>query len=738
MQFLFSKINLFGGISPVGLSFAMARIYLDKNLIVVAFGYFLSKLIFFQNFNVFLVTVFELVVIALYYFAREFIKTKKQRFLLCVFVGLSSVLSLYFSFANTESLIFYFVNFFCEILLALYFCKFFSVYKTKFLFFKFSNLDYFVFSLMVLMLSMGLFSFGVVEKYLGLFVVSIFVVFVCKMLPAEKYFVLSSMIALGAVVIIGDYIYLIFTTLACIVFVNFKDLNKYLYGVVATLLFTVFVFIFQLFNIFSYFSLIFAIFFYLVVPNKFVLRFSNLFEQDAMNLICTELQNSRILMIKEKLQIMSDTFLDMQKNFTYLMVGKINRESACIELAQDVINKCCKNCENFRFCFTQNINKRAMFESLLFKAVENKQVSKEDVGNGMLSYCMKSGIVINEINQTAKMFLSYEQAMKTEDSSKLLISSELGNFSDIFSNFAKMVKYSIKINKNSSKIIKESCLNNLIELKEVVVLENESGIESVNVIADNELLLRREILVIAEKVIKNRLKLSCLKHLNLSGVSMATFVPASRFRIEFAVSSKAKEEQNGDNVMISKLSENKYFIAIADGMGHGENANRISSMVLSLIKSMFEVGLDDELILQSVNKLLLPAGLDNFTTLDACVIDLENEICNFIKLGSSVSVMKHKETSENIVCDSLPMGIVQNIKPTIIKKHISYGDLIFLASDGIVDSFPSVDAYRCFINDSKIYNLQKYVDSVVLDASFQNSKHPDDMTIIAINLLKNC
>ena len=35
---------------------------------------------------------------------------------------------------------------------------------------------------------------------------------------------------------------------------------------------------------------------------------------------------------------------------------------------------------------------------------------------------------------------------------------------------------------------------------------------------------------------------------------------------------------NGDNISMTKLSQNRYFIAIADGMGHGENANHISSM----------------------------------------------------------------------------------------------------------------------------------------------------------------
>ncbi len=737
MQFLFSKILLFDSFSPVGLPFAIVRIFLGKNLFSVTISYLLSKIFFLSDIKILLITIFEVVVIALYYFSKEFIKTKKERFLMCVFVALSSALKLYYSFSSLNILIMYFVEFFTKIFAVIYFHKFFAIYKTKFIFFKFSHLDYFMFSLMVFLLSMGLFSFDLIQKYAGLFVISIVLIFACRIFPVDKYFVVLSMVSVGAVVITKESLYLILSILGAVLLMNFKDLNKYVYALFASVCFACFVIIFKFYTNFSYFSFIFAVFLFILTPNHYILKCVELFEQDSYNMVCTELQRSKVIAIKQKLQLMSDTLLTMQNNFKFLIVGKISRQKASAELSTDVIEKCCKNCENYKSCFMENINKKQLFEDLLFKAIENKQVSKNDLSNGLQVYCMKSGIIINEINQTARMFLSYENAMKYEDSSKLLIASELGNFSDIFSNFAKMLKYSLKINKNSSKILKESLTNGLIDAKEVVVLENEHGVESVNIIAENQILTKRELVEVLKQNLKNNMIMKNVKHLSLSGLGLATFVPAGRFRINFAVSSKAKELKNGDNVTVAKLSDNKYFLALADGMGHGENANKISSMVLSLVKSMFEVGLDDELIIQSVNKLLVPAGLDNFTTIDACVIDLEKEVCNFIKLGSSVSVIKHKNTSEIISSDSLPMGIVSCIKPTIIKKQISYGDAIFLASDGVVDSFSSIEEYKHFINDSKIYNLQKFADNLVFDAGFQNTKHPDDMTVIAINLLKN-
>ena len=737
IQFVFSKINIAFHVNPVGLPFAMTRLFLGHNLFLVTISYFLSKCFLFNSLNCVFVAVYEVVVISLYYFAKEFVKTKKQTFMLVLFVMLSAMLKLYFSFSSFSNLIYFLIEFILKIFAVLFFVKFYKLYKSKFLFFKFSNIDYLFFSIYVLLLALGFFSYGFIQKHLGLFVLAELILISCRIFPAEKFFVVSSVFAIGASLASGVEVYLAFAIACSLVLVNFKELNKYFYAAVALIGFSLMVVVFKFYTFFSYFSLFFAVFCYLFIPARFIQKCEALFENASLDLICYELQNSKMNVVKNKLNLMANTLTSMQKSLKFLIVGKISREKASEELSQDVVLSCCKNCENYKTCFSQNINKKMMIENLLLKAIENKQVFKDDLSNGIQSYCMKSGILVNEINQTAKMFLSFENAMKHEDTSKLLISNELENFSNIFLNFAKLMKNRLKINKNTSKIVKEACLNAMIDSKEVVVLENEYGVESVNLVVENQNALKVELKNAVEKIVKNKVKVKEVKHLKISGLALVSFVPEGRFKLEFAVSTKAKESKNGDNFVVSKIDDNRYFLAIADGMGHGEQANKISEMVLSLIKSMFEIGLDDELVLQSVNKLLLPVGLDNFTTLDACVIDLEKEVCNFIKLGASISVLKHKNSSEIISCESLPIGIVKNIKPTIIKKSLNGGDMIFLASDGVVDSFHSIDSFNSFVNDSKIYNLQKFLDTVIADAEFQNTKHPDDMTIMAINLLKN-
>ena len=733
---LISRIEFAGLANPAGYPFAVARVFYGHNIFLVALEYALSKIWTFMAFQNLLVVAFEIVILAVYYFSIEFIKTKKQRTMMLCHVALSNAVALYLSVASLELILWFCLSFVLELILSLYFFKVFQVYKNKFLFFKFSNLDYFVFAVLVLLISLGMFSFSFVEAHAGLFLVSFLLLVAIRIFPVEKFFVFVCMLSVGVVIVSHNYFYLIFAIITSVSLVNFKDLNKYLFSVIALFVFGGFVVFYKFFTFLEYFSFIFAVFCFVVLPQRWICRFQILFEQDSSQMILSQVQDNKFGELRSKLELMSQTFLKMENNFKMLLVGKIDRIAACRELGNDIIGKCCKDCENYKFCFLQNLNKKQMIENMLARAIEQNGLIEENMLVGLQTYCIKKSMLLSEINQLAHLYLSYEKSMKKEDESKLLISSELKNVADIFLNFAKIVEIDAKINKKMSKTLKERVVNALIDVKETMIFEGETGIKSVYVISENQNLIRRELLEIIQKVTKNKMKLKQVKHLEFSGLGVAVFEPLGKFRLEIAVSSKAKEFKNGDNVVVSKLSETKYFVALADGMGHGENAGRISSMVLSLVKSMFEIGIDDELIVQSVNKLLVPVGLDHFSTLDACVIDIENEVCNFIKLGASVSVLKHRNTSEIISSASLPIGVVQNIKPTITKKRLMFDDVIFLASDGIVDSFSSPEEFKSFINDTKIYNLQQHLDNIVFDAGYQ-SQHLDDMTIIGVKLLKN-
>ena len=721
----------------MGFSFALMRLFHDANLAVVAIEYFIAGLLRDFTFNNFLLIGYEIVVLALYYFSLEYLKTKRKTLMQLIFILISKALKLYFSLFNLMLIVVLLIECAIDILALLYFKLLYKTYRKKFIFSKFSRFEYLLFSMLLMLSMLGLFSFDIAGQFLILPVSIFLIIFTCRIMPADKYLLCSVVVLLCLGLVLNDLLFILFSIILAIFCISFMFINKYLFYCSIEILLIVGLYcsgnLFALNIIMTIIPGIICV----CLPNKIYIKLSGFFAEKKDDFVCRSIEKDKLVEIRNKLNSMSETFFSMKENFKMLIVGKINRKTAAQELAIDVIKKTCENCPNLKFCLSSCLDRKSLIAENISYAIEKGKLFNDELGGGIKTYCIKPNILVNEINSITGLFLAFEKSVKVEDESKLLISSELENFAKIFKNFAKNTTIMPINNKKLSFLIKEALLDKMIEVYEVAVFESETGIESIQIVADNELVMKAEFVRAINLIIKSKVAIEKIEHLEYSGVSLVTFRPTSEVGCRFAYSTSAKETVNGDNISIVKLDNEKYFVAIADGMGHGKTAGRISKMVLELVKSMFVAGLELELVIESINKLLLPVGLDNFSTLDACVIDLKSMTCSFIKLGSSVSILKHKVVSESIVCKSLPIGIVQNIRPTIINKRIFEGDTIFLASDGVVDVFGDPERYKCFINDAKISNLQKFTDDLIDEIKSSGTNHSDDMTIIAVKLLKN-
>ena len=96
---------------------AFGKLFFDANIFAVTVFYFVSKIYTMINLKWVFVTLYEIVFLALYYFANEFIKTNKKILLAFLFLTLSNVLLFYFSFENLDYVIYFSINLLCEILL---------------------------------------------------------------------------------------------------------------------------------------------------------------------------------------------------------------------------------------------------------------------------------------------------------------------------------------------------------------------------------------------------------------------------------------------------------------------------------------------------------------------------------------------------------------------------------------------------------------------------------------------
>ena len=169
-------------------------------------------------------------------------------------------------------------------------------------------------------------------------------------------------------------------------------------------------------------------------------------------------------------------------------------------------------------------------------------------------------------------------------------------------------------------------------------------------------------------------------------------------------------------------------------MGSGEQAQKTASLAVSLVENFYKAGFDNEIILSSVNKLLSINSTDTFSALDICVFDTQNGVCDFIKMGSPESYIKHPSTISKIFGGTLPLGIVQDASPVVIKKLVTAGDFVFMFTDGVSDSFETEEQLQDFINNLTALNPQTLADELIQQAYLLSSGARDDMTVLVAKI----
>ncbi|MGM9809229.1 MAG: SpoIIE family protein phosphatase [Bacilli bacterium] len=189
-------------------------------------------------------------------------------------------------------------------------------------------------------------------------------------------------------------------------------------------------------------------------------------------------------------------------------------------------------------------------------------------------------------------------------------------------------------------------------------------------------------------------------------------------------------EYNGDSTLINQ--DNTYIkFLVADGMGHGKNANEISQLLIKMFSSLILAELNTTIILDQINTILRASyGNDNYSTIDYLQINKETLKGRFIKMGSVNSLVFRNKEKIVINQGGLPIGLIDECELEIIDFDFEHNDIVFLYSDGLFEFINSFD-YKKYI-EMEDTNL---MGRIIFKDATKNIEHPDDMTLIVIKVL---
>lgn len=204
-----------------------------------------------------------------------------------------------------------------------------------------------------------------------------------------------------------------------------------------------------------------------------------------------------------------------------------------------------------------------------------------------------------------------------------------------------------------------------------------------------------------------------------------------KFKLDISHINKNKNGETvcGDSFITFTSNNNKKILALSDGMGSGEEAGRVSTLSLEIVKNLVENGFSEERSCNLVNSTLMLGGRgQSSATIDLISINPFNGKTDFYKLGASPTLIIRENKAYEIVCRSLPAGIMENIKADHKNCKLKSNDTIIMFSDGINIDESIINLCVRNSNELPIVLCEKIMDTVSGDAP------ADDITVAAVKI----
>jgi stage II sporulation protein E len=364
--------------------------------------------------------------------------------------------------------------------------------------------------------------------------------------------------------------------------------------------------------------------------------------------------------------------------------------------------------------------------------------------------CLKEDKLIDKINGVYEIHkIGYEWSKKLFEM-RQLVSEQFNGVASIIDDLSTEIETKIEFNKDVEDALYVAFDKEKIFIDNITVLENERGkfqidIEKKN--CYNRKVCKNKIIPLVSKIIGKEVinKNSGCSLDNGKKNCVLQLVEAQRYKANTNIAriSKNNEIISGDSYSFLTLKDNKYMVALSDGMGTGEKAARESMATITLLEQLMEAGFSKDIVIKTINSVLMSKSLDEaFSTIDLAIIDLCTAKVEFIKSGAVVSFIKKVNGEVEVIeSSSLPAGILNDIFLDSKVKKLNDGDFIITMSDGILDAdknfIDKTDWIVEILESIDSRNPQRIADEILNKAiEKRGNKIEDDMTVLVTKIWK--
>ncbi|MBQ3008880.1 MAG: SpoIIE family protein phosphatase [Oscillospiraceae bacterium] len=203
---------------------------------------------------------------------------------------------------------------------------------------------------------------------------------------------------------------------------------------------------------------------------------------------------------------------------------------------------------------------------------------------------------------------------------------------------------------------------------------------------------------------------------------ICSFYAKPLFTFEYHTESRAFREVNGDRSLVLQQKD-RLYVLLSDGMGTGSSASAESRTVLAMAESLLNCGVGTVNVLNIINLALnLRGGGESGASLDILSVDLYSGKASLTKAGAGISMIINQNNLTRYYKDSLPLGMLKDVKYSTDEFTLSAEDTVVLMSDGVGDI------------TANIRNLHSNTCREIARFAINSNKTLDDKTVIALRL----
>ncbi len=441
--------------------------------------------------------------------------------------------------------------------------------------------------------------------------------------------------------------------------------------------------------------------------------------------------------VSRRLLRLSDIFLSMKNAFFSMSVGAVSPEDAQKAIVRQCSESVCRDCASRVRCWRQDLSQTE--QSLLqlsVCAVKRGKVTILDVPQTLSVKCDKVSAMISEVNAQAQTYRAYRERTETAMSGKELLGEQMGGVSNLLMQIATETKNRVNYDRTRETELMESLVFHNVLCTGAVIARQKDMVTVALTVSTKD--VDKETI---EKVVSASLKQNmCVERVEQTESSawvnvLLTVKP--RYGVSFGVASvpKSGNEISGDTHTVTRTDNGKCIIALCDGMGSGTVAEQMSATSIGLVESFYRAGFDNDTILSCINRLLVGSGNEIFCAVDVVVLDLYNGLADFIKLGAPSGLVKNDGKVEIVNGSSLPLGVLDEMTPSVTKKALIGGDAVVLVSDGVADCFRDPEAIARIFAEVSLNVPQSVAETILARALKKcDNKAPDDMTVLVAKM----